>query len=240
MGLVRGRRELFGVFFANVVAQALGNRTRDFEVDREACFLNGFGRGIAKAGEANVVLGKIGEIAEEGLYTHGGEQNEEVKSLVIVGIKLRLHRAKHGTLRVVEFLGIQERGDLVRATLGERNEKFLVLVLRHGRDEFGPAIGSAEEDLALAIVHILLNVENHLLGNSEILHLFRKGDAQFLAECKEVIDGMARIEHDGRVVEHIDFLSAKLASLNAFYFDKGTKGEFYAQLMSQVMIRGLL
>lgn len=229
-----------GVGFANVVFEAFGDRTTHFEVDTQTGFFNGFGGGIAETAEADVALLEVGEIVHQTVHTRGGEDQDHVITFIGIGLELRFDGAEHGALGVFELLGVELGSRFQGHALRKGDEVVLRLVLGHGGDQLGPAAAAAEEHLALAILNELLDVENHFLGNAEILHVFGQGHTQFLTKAEEVFDGVARIENDGRIVENIDLLRAKFFGFESFDLDKGTERELYAEVLCNIVIRRFL
>ena len=77
-------------------------------------------------------------------------------------------------------------------------------------------------------------------GETEVLHVLGDGDAQFVAEVEEVVDGIARVEYDGGVVEYLYLLLAELAGCDSLDFDKWMENQFDAMLLLNLEVRRLL
>ena len=71
-----------------------------------------------------------------------------------------------------------------------RHQILFVLVLHHGRNQIVHTACLAEEHLALAILHILLDIQGDSLCDTEILHILRNSDTQLLGHIKEMVNGM--------------------------------------------------
>ena len=121
-----------------------------------------------------------------------------------------------------------------------RDEVFFSFVLAHHGEKFRPSSARSVEDFALAVLHVLLDVENDLFGDAEILHVLGQGDAKLFAEVEEVVDGVLGVEHHGGVVEDIDLLCTKLTRFDGFYFDERTEGEIHAEIAGNFVIGGFL
>ena len=126
---------------------------------------------------------------------------------------------------MLELLGIEHLGHVVVVYVGEGHEVLLVFVLRHDRNQLGHFPRVAHKDLALAVLDVFLDIAGHGFRNAEVFHVFGKRYAHFLAKREEIVDGVAGIEDDGRVVEDLYLLSAKLLGGKTFYLDEGVEGE---------------
>ena len=134
---------------------------------------------------------KVGEVTEQTLHSYGSEDENHVVVLESVLIEFGLYGAEHSALGVLNLLLVKLSCYFERSAFGKREEILLGLVLRHHGEQFRPVTACAEEDLTLAILHELLNVENHFLRDSEVLHVFGESDTEFLAEVEKMFDGIA-------------------------------------------------
>ena len=75
--------------------------------------------------------------------------------------------------------------------IAQGNEVLLVLMLVDDGQQAVVLACGAEEDLALAVLHVLLYIECDHLGNAEILHVFGDGDAKLAAEVEEMVHCVA-------------------------------------------------
>ena len=81
--------------------------------------------------------------------------------------------------------------ELVVVNVRHRDEVTLVLVLyKKGLKVLYVAV--AEEYLAFAVLYIFLYVERYCLRQAEVFHIVGYGNAQFFAECKEMVNCVAR------------------------------------------------
>ena len=68
-----------------------------------------------------------------------------------------------------------------------RDEIPLSLVLiDDSHQTIGLACGT-EENLALTILYILLNIESHHLGDAEVFHILGNSDTEFTAQIEEMV-----------------------------------------------------
>ena len=66
-----------------------------------------------------------------------------------------------------------------------------------------------EENLALAIDNVLLQVKSNQLGGAEIFHSLRHLEAHLIAHLEVCVDSVAGGEHDSRVVGEIYALATE-------------------------------
>ena len=59
----------------------------------------------------------------------------------------------------------------------------------------------------------------------------------FLGQLEEVVDGMARREDYGRMVENVHLLVAELLSSDALNFDERAENKFHLRLLCDVIVR---
>ena len=109
-------------------------------------------------------------------------------------------------------------------------------MLYHYGDEALDLAAFAVEYLTLAVLHILLYVESDSLRHTEILHGLGYVDAQLGAKSEEVVDCVARGEHDSCVVEDGDLLLSELLRAYSFYLDKLLKINSHTKLACDVKI----
>lgn len=103
--------------------------------------------------------------------------------------------------------------------LAEREQELLVLVLDEQLDQIGErTVG--ERDLALAVDDVFLEIECHGLRLTDVLHRLGNGDARLLADAEETVDGGARGEDHGRVVQYLDALLPELLERNPGHADE--------------------
>ena len=174
------------------------------------------------------------------LYAGRREEHNHVEVERLVLRIVVAHGAIHDALGVVEFLLFQQAVHLVACHVALRHEVFLVLMLHHHRHQIGEFARCAAKHLALAVLHVFLYVIGNRFGNGKVFHRFGNGYAHLLAKGEEVVDGVARGEHDGRVVEHLYLLLAKFFGREAFHLNEGVKHKLYAVLRCNVKIGRLL
>ena len=131
---------------------------------------------------------------------------------------------------VLDAVRVEEILDVVVVHPTQRHEIALVLVLEDVRKKVLDLACVAEEHLALAVLHVFLDVEGYLLDHAEILHRLGNGDAHLLCQREEVVDGVARGEHHRSVVEKVDLLLAKLLGGYAVDPEERTEHTLHAKL----------
>ena len=82
-------------------------------------------------------------------------------------------------------------------------------MLHHGRYKVGHLSSCAEEHLALAILHILLDIQGDLLCNTEILHILWDLQTHLLRQFEIIIYGMARCKHNCGIIQYTHLLLAE-------------------------------
>ena len=131
------------------------------KVEPQAFFLNGLGRGRPEGGYLDVALLEVGHVFLECFHARRTEEHEHVvveMGPLLVG-EIVAHRAIHHAFGVAEPFLVEQILHVVVVDTAHWHEKLIAPVLRHQRHKIGHLAGSAEEHLALAILHILLDVE---------------------------------------------------------------------------------
>ena len=117
-----------------------------------------------------------------------------------------------------------------------RHEVTFCLVLHHRGQQVVDAAGSAEEHLALAVLHIFLNIECDGFRHTKVFHVLGNVTAQLLGQRKEMVDGMARGEDNSGVVEDVHLLRTEVTCCQSLNFNKGTEHEFNTETFCNVKI----
>ena len=73
-------------------------------------------------------------------------------------------------------------------------------MLYNRRQQIVKLPGISKENLTLAVLYILLDVQSNRLRHTEILHGFGDCHTQFRTKMKKVIDCMTRSENHGSMV----------------------------------------
>ena len=113
----------------------------------------------------------------------------------------------------------QRLGQFGLVGLAQREQELLFLVLDDELDERGERT-VAERDFPLAVDDVFLQIERHGLRLADVFHGFGHGDTGLFADVEEAVDGGARGEDDGRMVENLDTLAAELLQRDADDADK--------------------
>ena len=96
------------------------------------------------------------------------------------------------------------------------------------------------ENLALAVLDVLLQVKRHRLRSAEILHGLRHGEPHVLAQLEEMVYRILAGENDGLMVQNIHLRLTKLHSIHPFNLEKLVEINVDAVFALQVRIRRLL
>ena len=83
---------------------------------------------------------------------------------------------------MLDVLAVQHLAKDRIVHVAQRDKVALRLVLRHQGNQIVNLTGRPEEDLALAVLDILLNVLRYSLSDAEVLHILRNRDAHLLGK----------------------------------------------------------
>ena len=208
------------------------------DVETETGGTGGLRGGGSEGGNGYLALLEVGEVLDERLDTGGAEEDEHVvvEGLDLLRGEVVADGAVHDALAVVELLRVKELGNGVVVDVAHGYEILLGLVLGHGGQQVVNLTGGAEEDLALAVLHIFLDIQRDSLRDAEILHILRNSDTQLLGEGEEMVNGMARGEDNGSVVQDVHLLGTKVLRRDSLHLDERTEHEFYVELGSDVVV----
>ena len=141
---------------------------------------------------------------------------------------------------MVQFLRVEQFGDIVVVVVAHRHEIFLLLVLGHCGQKVFHLARCTKEHLAFAILHVFLDVERNGLGYAKILQRLGNGYAQLFGQLEKVVDGVARCKHDSRVIGNTYLLLAKLFGRDAFHLNKGAEHQINAILSLYIEVGRLI
>ena len=133
---------------------------------------------------------------------------------------------------------VKQIGNAVVVHVAQGDEVAFVLMLGHVGHEGFHLARFAEENLALAIRNVLLDVERNLLAQAEILHRLGDVDAHLLAQTEEMVDAVTGGENNGAVLQDADVLRAEFCRSETFDFDEGPEDNLYAVALSNIVIGG--
>ena len=91
---------------------------------------------------------------------------------------------------MVELLCVKHGLHVVVVHVAQRYEIFLILVLHHAWQQVGYLACVAEEHLALAILHVFLNIQCYCLRDTEILQVFGDVVSKFFGKLEEIVDSV--------------------------------------------------
>ncbi len=124
--------------------------------------------------------------------------------------------------RVMIAIILKEVGNVILPDIGAWEEVLLILMLFQNFKQVLCGFQTCK-DLSLADHDVFLKIVGSLLGNTKIFHLRRHLDFQFLADMKEMIDGITAGEDDGRMIEDLYLLFSKLFYRYRFNLMNGRK-----------------
>ena len=213
--------------------------SRCFQVEPQSGLADSFGRRGAESSDGHLALLEFREGVQQALDTAGAEKHEHVLVKRLATHEVVGHSAIHHTLGMTEFLLVQQILNLVIMDITQGYEEAFVLVLEHGWQQVIDFPGGTVENLTLAILNILLNVERYLLCYAKVLHVVTYDEAQILSKLEEVVDGVPRCEDDGAEVGKRNLLSSKFPGRKSFDLDERAKDELYAVAGSEIVVRRL-
>ncbi|MNY40629.1 hypothetical protein D3C86_1753830 [compost metagenome] len=79
----------------------------------------------------------------------------------------------------------------------------------HKLDQFSGSFGACK-DLSLADHNVFLKIISRLLRNTEIFHRSGYFNPAFVTNTEEMVNRVTACENDGRMVQDVDFLLAKV------------------------------
>ena len=146
--------------------------------------------------------------------------------------------AEHHGLGEIELCGSQQVKCGIRTDVGATIEVFLVLVLLHDVYEVVKGLAPVEH-LALAVLHVTLEIESCRLVDAEILQCFGNSITHFLGHSEEMVDGVTASEDDGSVFRKLDMFLAEFACRDCVKFDELFESNVHAILLRHVGKRRL-
>ena len=170
-------------------------------------------RSVAASGDRRQF---VAELLDEHLDLRGRIDAHHVVGTDVDPLGIGRHRTGENHRMEREFeLGHRLRQiGLVR--LAEREQELLLLVLDEQFDQIGErTVG--KRNFTLAVDDVFLQVERHGLRLADVLHRFGNGDTRLLANTEKAVDGRARRENYGRMIQYLDPLLPELLERNARY-----------------------
>ena len=198
---------------------------RGFHVEGEARVGDGIGCGVAEGAECHLALLEIGEVLLQRLDSRRAEEDDHVVfrdiDLVfeVVGNVLEEDGLCVGDVVLVAESGQAGGGHVAAA----RDEELALLVLENEVKKALWVIVLVEEDLALAELDVVLEIECCRVGGTDVFHVLGKFDAQFLQEVEEVVNRVFAGKYNRRMVKDIDLGLPELAGSKRFYTEKFVK-----------------
>ena len=228
----------------HIVGQGCGDAGKlgrgSFEVHGQTGILSRFCRICTKGADGNFVLFEVGEVLQQRSDTAGTEEDEHV---IIEGLalgKVVAYGTIHNALGKCQILAGHKFLYIAGVDIAYGHKELFGLVLYHLWQQVVDFTRCPEEHLTLAVLNIFLDIEGYRFGDAEILHILRDNNAHLLAQIEEVVDGMARCENDGRVVEDGYLLRPEFPRRKTFYFDERTEYYLYAVFFLNIEVRRLV
>lgn len=216
-------------------------RRRRFQVEPQTGFLDGLGRGRTKGSYKGAILFECRVVIEEGLDTKRAEKDDHIERGFHNRCNIVRYRAIKGGLNESYLVFDEVLRDVVLAVIRSwQYELFVIFMLAdHLEQTIGSAIGR-KEYFALAVQDKLLKVKCHRLSNAEVFHILRHLHFQLLTNAEKMVDCIAAVKDNGRVLGYIDTLFAELLTCKTFYTNKGMKLKLYIVLSCQFKIGGFI
>ena len=161
---------------------------------------------------------------EERFYAARSEEGDDVEIGEVELAQVAGNGAVHGSLGIFAFGAVQHTGDFVLFLVGAGKDVFFIFVLA---DEFHEVCGGlvSEEDLAFAVLGIVLQIEGNGFGGAEVFHGFGDDLAQFLGHPEEMVDRILAAEDDGSIITQVDPVFAEIRGADSYDFKKFVESE---------------
>ena len=163
---------------------------------------------------------------------HGEVVGRKVDAVQVLRDGLDQHA--HG---VVQLRGREEGRDRRGVgTFGHGDQELLPLVLRRDERGDGGRRAGAEEDLALAVDDMFLEIHRHGFRGAEVLHGLGDLETHLLAQLEVGVDGVAGREDDGGIVGEVDVLCAEFPGRERLDQEKRMEIELCAEFFLQDLV----
>ena len=183
----------------------------------------------------HVALLVVGEIGDVTLDARRCEEDKHVVVKRLVGGEIIAYRAVHHRRGEFHFVLVQE-GCLVVVHVAHGHQVCFLAVLLDEWHQVLDGAGGREENFALAVHNVLLQVVRDGFGHTEVLQRVGHSDAHLAAQAEKVVHGRACSQDDGRKIGNRYLLLAKFTRVQAFNLDKRAEHDFYAMCSLQVEI----
>ena len=209
---------------------------RCLNVKTQTCIADSLGSGAAETAYHLLALYKVRSVLLEGLDTSRAEEHQHIILIQFSCSKLIAHGAVHNGLSMSYFIGIEHILEFLCMDIGHRNEILFSLMLQNGSHQAVHLSGIAKENLTLAVLNILLDVERYCLGDAEILHILRDVYSHLGAKLEEMIYSMTRCEYNSGVVKYVDVLLSELFGTKRLNANEWFEHKLNTVLISQIKI----
>jgi len=212
-------------------------RRGSFDVESQTRITNSFRGGRTKGANHDIALLELRKILLQRLDSAGTEEDQHIVVERLALLEVVTYCAIHHSIRVLNVLAVKQFAKHRVVNITQGNEVTLGLVLDHEGNQVVNLACSAEENLALAILDVLLYVLSHRLCNAEILHVLRDGNAHLLGKKEEIVNGKARSKYDSGVLQNGDFLCTKLLWSERLYLDERTEHDLHIVSLGYIVVR---
>ena len=122
---------------------------------------------------------EVGEVVHKRFHTRGTHEDEHVvvKILYLLWRKVVGDGAIHHTFRMVQFLRVEQFGDVVVMVVAQWHKILLLFVLRHCGQQVFHLARSTEKHLTFTVLNVFLDIERNGLGYAKILQRLGNGHA---------------------------------------------------------------
>lgn len=184
------------------------------------------------------MLAELGEVFEKRLHIERAEEHDDVVEPDVDSGKFGTLGFVHDCLFEIEFVLGKHFEDALLWRVGTGDEIFFFGILA---DDFEEVFNGlvAEENSALAELHILLQVIRYGFGEAEIFYVLARGGAHGGGHSEKLVNGIAACENDSGIVADIYFLFAETGCRNGFHLYERAEVNLQTVLFSKREVRRL-
>lgn len=195
------------------------------DIEAEAGFFHCFRGGGTKCGDAGFILLELREVLEQGSDARRGEENENI----VIHIGQVAQVAAHGTVEhgfgVIDLVLIENFRNVFFVNIRAWVKEFILFMLADDFDQIVEG-GFTVKDLALAVLHIFLEVISGRFGDAEIFHRVRNGYAHFGADAEEVVDSVTAGKNDRVMLVDVHPLLSEILGRHTLDMNEFTEVNF--------------
>ena len=187
----RGSADALMVFLEEGIDSAsdagvLGRRCLD--INTESCIAQRLRRALSETGEYALALLEVGIVVAEDVDPCRCKEHIHVEVLLLRFGEIVFDGAVEYARNDGDTVACKHLDDVIVVNVGHDHEELVVGPALHHRDEFLHLVVGSEEDLALAVLDIFLQVVGHGLGDAIVVLRVGDVDAHLLAEVEEMVN----------------------------------------------------